>query len=69
MLSFVRFLTLALICAAFFVGIAVANADLEEVTNRVYFDVEIGGKPAGRVLIGLFGKTVPKTVENFRYAV
>lgn len=66
MLSFVRFVFLASICAAFFVGFAAANADLEEITNRVYFDVEIGGKPAGRVLIGLFGKTVPKTVENFR---
>jgi len=40
--------------------------DLEEITHTVYFDVEIGGSPAGRVEMGLFGKTVPKTVENFR---
>ncbi len=39
--------------------------------QRVYFDVEIEGKPAegGRVVIGLFGQAVPKTVDNFRQLV
>ena len=28
--------------------------------------MEIDGKPAGRILMGLFGDTIPKTAENFR---
>jgi len=32
----------------------------------VYFDITIGGKPAGRITMKLFAKTVRKTVENFR---
>ena len=34
-------------------------------TMQVYFDIEIGGEAQGRIVIGLFGKTVPKTVKNF----
>ena len=46
--------------------IAVAVAyPLAEVTEKVYFDVSIGGRAAGRVVFGLFGSTVPRTVKNF----
>jgi len=38
----------------------------ETVTNKVFFDVDIEGGEGGRIIFGLFGDTVPKTVENFR---
>ena len=33
---------------------------------RVYFDVSIGGKAAGRITMELYADLVPKTAENFR---
>uniref|UniRef100_A0A6B2LMC8 Peptidyl-prolyl cis-trans isomerase n=1 Tax=Arcella intermedia TaxID=1963864 RepID=A0A6B2LMC8_9EUKA len=33
---------------------------------RVFFDISIGGSPAGRVEFELFANVVPKTAENFR---
>jgi len=37
-----------------------------EITESVYFDISIDGNPAGRIEMGLYGSTVPKTVENFK---
>merc|ERR1712115_83064 len=36
-----------------------------QVTKKVFFDITIGGAPAGRIEIGLFGDVVPRTVDNF----
>ena len=33
---------------------------------RVYFDISIGGRSAGRIVFELFADVVPKTAENFR---
>ncbi|XP_037076761.1 peptidyl-prolyl cis-trans isomerase A2-like [Pollicipes pollicipes] len=49
---------LALCCGALL-------TDAERVTQEVYFDITIGGEQAGRIQIGLFGDTVPRTARNF----
>ncbi len=43
-----------------------AETTNRQVTNHVFFDVTIDDEPAGRIVMGLFGDVVPKTVENFR---
>ena len=57
---------LILIFLSLIFNICLCDSDLEKITSTVYFDIEIGGSPAGRIVMGLFGDTVPKTAENFR---
>ncbi|EOD18000.1 peptidyl-prolyl cis-trans isomerase [Emiliania huxleyi CCMP1516] len=36
------------------------------VTSRCFLDVSIGGRPAGKIVIELWGEVAPRAVENFR---
>jgi len=40
-------------------------ASQAEITSRVYFDIAIDDQPMGRIVMGLHGNVVPKTVKNF----
>lgn len=40
--------------------------DAYTITDYVYFDINHGEDKLGKIVIGLFGRTTPKTAENFR---
>ena len=49
-----------IVCVFCVLAVAVVRGDLEEITSKVFFDVQIGTENAGRIVMGLFGSAVPK---------
>ena len=60
----IKLLLVALLAALFAVPAAAKGDDT--ITAKVFFDVKVDGKAAGRIVMGLYGNAVPKTAENFR---
>ncbi|KTF76258.1 hypothetical protein cypCar_00046663 [Cyprinus carpio] len=57
---------LALLCLPF-LGSAIdfKTRTGPRVTDKVFFDITVGGHEVGRIVIGLFGEVAPLTVQNF----
>ena len=55
----------ALVSICFGADLTKVENTLAPVTEKIYFDITIQGKPEGRIVLGMFGETTPKTVKNF----
>ncbi|KAJ1673384.1 Peptidyl-prolyl cis-trans isomerase B [Spiromyces aspiralis] len=58
--------SLLVVLAAVLFSTAVTARVGPVITSMVYFDIKQGDQDLGRIKMGLYGKTVPKTAENFR---
>jgi len=60
-MSRLNMLSILLVTILLLVNVAFA-AKGPLITSTVFFDIKIGEEEVGRIEIGLYGKTVPKTV-------
>lgn len=63
MVSVLKFLSL--LSCLYLVNAATRTATLEDITHKVFFEISIGGNIAGIITLGLYGREVPLTVNNF----
>lgn len=55
------------ICVFAFIAVmSVIHCEDAKITTKTYFDISIDGEKVGRIIFGLFGDVVPKTVHNFK---
>ena len=67
LLLFIMFLSTSALRTAFpSKGMRSLSRAMSSKNPTVFFDLDIGGKPQGRVTFELYADVVPKTAENFR---
>ena len=58
-------LVIGCVLFCFLLELVLAEIDPATVTEKAYLDINFGNEYQGRIVIGLFGATAPKTVRNF----
>lgn len=66
LLIFVLALVLIFLALPFYPQEVEIAEEVYEISHRVFLDVDIDKQRVGRIIIGLYGQVVPRTVENFR---